>query len=211
MQGSWTPIIYNLIETLACRVRVLSLQQIHQGWPEMQGSPQGILPTINRLVQAGLLSGDICKLPMPPITDLPLCIWSPGCPEPNFEPLERLIQSRWDSPLLSTPIVAATQKACNLFGSSAGGLPPLTHLNHDLLLAQVHIQYRCQQPELCKSWLGEDAVEMAEHGIKNPDAFLFDSNGNVARVIESTGKYSLKQLESFHHHCQVSDLPYELW
>jgi len=211
MQCSWTPEIYGLIETLASRVRVLSLKQIHQGWPEMQASPQGILPTVNRLVQAGLLIGDIRKLQEPPITELPLCNWSPGYPKPNFELLKNHIQSRWDGPPLSMPIVAATQKACNLFGSSAGEIPPLTHLNHDLLLAQVHIQYRCQQPELCENWLGEDAVEMAEHGIKNPDAFLFDSNGNVARVIESTGNYSLKQLESFHHHCQVSDLPYELW
>ena len=72
MQCSWTPEIYGLIETLASRVRVLSLKQIHQGWPEMQASSQCILPAVNRLVQAGLLIGDIHTLQEPPITELVL-------------------------------------------------------------------------------------------------------------------------------------------
>lgn len=60
-------------------------------------------------------------------------------------------------------------------------------------------------------WHGEDAVVIAERGVKNPDAFLMKVDGQVNRVIESAGRYSLKQLESFHQHCQTAELPYELW
>ena len=79
------------------------------------------------------------------------------------------------------------------------------------MLAGVYVRYRTIEPELANTWLGEDAVEIAERGVKNPDAFLFDDEENVTRVIESAGRYSLEQIESFHRHCQSAELPYELW
>ena len=87
----------------------------------------------------------------------------------------------------------------------------MNHRNHDLLLAAVYIRYRTKKPELAALWHGEDAVAIAERGVKNPDALLIDDAGHVTRVIESAGRYSLRQLESFHRHCQTAELPYELW
>jgi len=130
---------------------------------------------------------------------------------PELSQIAEVVQTRWDVPAEPTPVVAATHKAARLFGSSAGGLPPMNHRNHDLLLAGVYVRYRLVEPELADTWLGEDAVAIAERGVKNPDAFLFDDEGNVARVIESAGRYSMKQLESFHRHCEAAELPYELW
>tara|TARA_R110002049_G_scaffold309101_2_gene516910 strand:- start:36506 stop:37069 length:564 start_codon:yes stop_codon:yes gene_type:complete len=187
------------------------MNQIHHGWSQSFGSSQEIVEVVERLVRARLLDGDVRNLQLPPVTDEPLCDWVPGEPDPNFERIEYLVQSRWCGQEVPTPIVAATEKACRLFGSNAGGMPPLTHLNHDLLLGEVFARYRCQQPEVCASWLGEDAVEIAERGVKNPDAFLFDTRGHVTKVVESAGKYSLSQLESFHRHCKSANLPYELW
>lgn len=211
MQPTWTPEIYDLIETLTCRVRVLSMKHIHRGWSDVLGPRWTVADVIERLCRVGLIQGDVRKLQVSPVGDEPLCLWSPGQPEPDLERLEQVIQRRWNSEPVPTPIVAASDKACRLFGTSAGGLPPMSHCNHDLLLAEVYLRYRCTQPDLSKNWLGEDAVENAERGVKNPDAFLFDSTGAVTRVIESAGKYSLKQLESFHQHCQSAELPYELW
>jgi hypothetical protein len=211
MQRSWTPGIHDLMETLTCRVRVLTLSHVQRGWTESPGSTGTAVESVQRLVKAGLLQGEVRELPPSPVGDHPLCRWSPGDREPDLMRLEQIVRNRWDSQPVPTPIVAATDKAARLFGSSSAGLPPANHCNHDLLLAEVYVRYRCTQPELAKSWLGEDAVEIAERGVKNPDAFLFDAEGKVVRVIESAGRYSLRQLDAFHRHCAAAELPYELW
>ena len=57
----------------------------------------------------------------------------------------------------------------------------------------------------------EDCLPKAGYRIKDPDAFLVNSAGEVLRVIESAGRYSIAQIESFHDHCVQYGLPYELW
>lgn len=208
---TWTPAIYDLLETLNCRVRILSLAHIHQGWNYQFDSSAALVDAIMQLVDAGLLVGDLWSLPASPIGEQPLAAWAPRQMAPDLVQIAAVVQTRWNEPPQATPVVAATHKAARLFGSSAGGLPPTNHRNHDLLLSGVYIGYRTSNPKLANSWLGEDAVAIAERGVKNPDAFLFDDEGNVTRVIESAGRYSLDQLESFHQHCQSAELPYELW
>lgn len=208
---TWTPVIRDLVETLTCRVRVLSMVHVHHGWSELLGSSNIVLETLERLVKAGLIHGAVRCLPPCPIDDEPLCRWNPGESQPNLVSLADAIHNRWNAKPEPTLIVAATDKAARLFGSTAGGLPPANHCNHDLLLAEVYMRYRLDEPETAKRWLGEDAVAIAERGVKNPDAFLFDADGAVIRVVESAGRYSLDQLESFHRHCQLEELPYELW
>ena len=211
IQRTWTTPIYELMETLTCRVRVLSLAHIYQGWADQFGSSGRVVDAIQRLVDAGLIVGDVWDLPASPIGNEPLAVWTPQNAAPNFVQIADVVRSRWNGSPTPTPIVAATHRAARLFGSSAGGLPPTNYRNHDLLLAGVYARYRNVEPELAASWLGEDAVAIAERGVKNPDAFLFDGEGNVTRVIESAGRYSLDQIESFHRHCQSAELPYELW
>ncbi len=211
VERTWTTAIDDLMETLTCRVRLLSLAHIHQGWAEQFGSSGATVDAIKQLVDAGLIVGDVWNLPASPIGEQPLTAWTPQHMAPDLIQIAEVVQTRWNEPSEPTPVVAATHKAARLFGSSAGGLPPTNHRNHDLLLAGVYVRYRTTEPELVDTWLGEDAVAIAERGIKNPDAFLFDDEGNVIRVIESAGRYSLKQLESFHRHCESAELSYELW
>lgn len=211
VERTWTTTIYDLMESLTCRVRLLSLVQIHNGWAKQFSSAGAIVDTIKQLVDANLIVGDVWHLPATPIGPHPLAEWTPQQAPPDLIRIAEVVQTRWDEPPQQTPVVAATHKAARLFGSSAGGFPPANHRNHDLLLAGVYVRYRTTEPELAGTWLGEDAVAVAERGVKNPDAFLFDDDGDVTRVIESAGRYSLDQLESFHRHCQSAELPYELW
>lgn len=211
LERTWTAGIHDLMETLTCRVRVLSLQQVQRGWAEVFGSRQAPRLVMERLIKTGLIEGDVWHVPPSPIGDGPLVTWSPGQSCPDLMALETRVQRRWHATPLPTPVIAATQPAARLFGSSTGDLPPENHRNHDLLLASVYIRYRCSQPEFATSWLGEDGIGRAERGVKNPDAFLIDDHGQVVRVVESAGRYSLKQLESFHQHCQRAALAYELW
>ena len=210
-QRTWTPAIYDLMETLTCRVRLLSLSHIHKGWQSQFGSSEAVVKAVRQLVDAEMIVGDVWTVQASPIEQHPLASWMPQQAPPNLDRIEELISSRWNERCEPTPVVAATHHAARLFGSSTGGLPPVNHRNHDLLLSAVYLRYRTTQPKLACTWLGEDAVSMAERGVKNPDAFLFDESGSVTRVIESAGRYSLKQLESFHQHCQSADLSYELW
>ncbi|MEM6467932.1 MAG: hypothetical protein AAF802_00075 [Planctomycetota bacterium] len=211
IQRTWTTPIYDLMETLTCRVRLLSLAHVHRVWADQFGSSGAVIDVIQRLVEAGLIVGDVWSLPASPIGEEPLASWTPQHATPDFVRIAEVVLERWSKPPTPTPVIAATHKAARLFGSSAGGLPPTNHRNHDLLLAGVYVRYRAIEPKLADTWLGEDAVAVAERGVKNPDAFLFDGEGNVTRVIESAGRYSLDQIESFHRHCQSAELPYELW
>lgn len=211
IQRTWTTPIYDLMETLTCRVRLLSLAHVHRAWADQFGSSGAVIDAIQRLIGAGLIVGDVWNLPASPIGEEPLASWTPQHAAPDFLRIAEVVRDRWNQPPIPTPVIAATHKAARLFGSSSGGLPPTNHRNHDLLLAGVYVRYRKTEPELADTWLGEDAVAIAERGVKNPDAFLFDAEGNATRVIESAGRYSLEQIESFHRHCQSAELPYELW
>lgn len=211
IERSWTPAIYDLIETLTCRVRLLSLTHVHRGWAAQFGCSAAIAGTISQLVDVGLIVGDVWHLPPSPIGKQPLAVWKPQQTAPDLRQIAAVVQARWNEPMQAIPVVAATHKAARLFGSSAGGLPPANHRNHDLLLADVYVRYLTTEPQVAAMWHGEDAVGIAERGVKNPDAFLMQVDGQVNRVIESAGRYSLKQLESFHQHCQTAELPYELW
>ena len=84
-------------------------------------------------------------------------------------------------------------------------------LRHDLLLSEVFVLYRRRLPKLAECWVGEDAMPLAERGVKNPDAFLLDDEYQPRRVIESAGSYSQKQVDTFHDYCRQCRLPYELW
>ena len=211
IERTWTPAVYDLMQTLTCRVRLLSLAHIHQGWTKQLGTSSAVVDTIKQLIDGRILVGDVWDLPESPVGKKPLASWTPNCGTPDLDEIAEIVRTRWDGPSTPTPVVAATHHAARLFGSSAGGLPPTNHRNHDLLLACVYIRYRMTKPQLAATWLGEDAVAIAERGVKNPDAFLINDAGEVTRVIESAGRYSLEQLESFHRHCKSASLSYELW
>ncbi|MCA9166398.1 MAG: hypothetical protein KDB23_01960 [Planctomycetales bacterium] len=211
MIARWNRQALELMETLACRVRLMTVQHVHRLWGNDFGAVGTISQTLDTLIRADLLVGDVRALPPIPVGEAPLFRWKPGHDEPDFELLRERIQARWNHEHVATPIVAATDQACRLFGSSGGGMPSKMHINHDLILSEVYIRYRIDEPTLAAIWYGEHAMPIAETGIKNPDAFLVNKTGEVIRVIESTGSYSVKQLVSFHDHCVAESLPYELW
>ncbi len=90
-------------------------------------------------------------------------------------------------------------------------MPELTHRDHDLLLGEVFVAYLRDEPESARRWVGEATRPKAGYGVKDPDAFLLDEEGNTLRVIESGGKYDPERVEAFHEHCAGHRMPYELW
>jgi hypothetical protein len=141
----------------------------------------------------------------------PLATWNPGAEQPEPRWVVARIRSRWASDAVPVEVYWATPQAANLFGSTARRLPTAFQRDHDLLLSDVYAFYRQRRQDLVSRWAGEHALPKAGFRTKDPDAFLFDDAGQSVRVIESAGRYDLRQVQSFHDYCDEHDLPYELW
>lgn len=203
---NWNQTEVEMIETLCCKVRVLSEDQIVRGWGR-----QSITESVSALIHAGLIRCEQWRVILPVIGDEPCVTWKPNQACPDAWTLSKAFRGRWNRQSELLTAFMATQRAGRLFGSRSGHPIREIERSHDLLLAEVYLLYRDRLPELAAAWLGEDALPLAERGVKNPDAFLFDESNKPRRVIESAGSYSQKQVETFHRFCADSRLPYELW
>lgn len=201
----------DLLETLACRVSVLSLAQavaLHWSATHHRGTPRRRLLGLAR--GGWIVRRVVNAHPLLPV-ERPLFVWQPRDDEPDALRISRLARARWSRAARPTEIYVASKRCASVFGSTAGCHAAMSHLDHDLRLAAVYVHYRLHHPALASRWIGEHALPKAGYRIKDPDAFLRDDRGRVLRVIESAGRYSATQVESFHEHCADNQLPYELW
>jgi len=209
---TWTARDRDIVETLAAKVRMLSLAQVARGWWNQSARrDEHARARLRILSRAGLL--DEYRVNVHPPLELrgPAFRWSPGDGDPNAEAVAKKLQARWTEAARPTTVFVASPLAANLFGCSSGGLPDLTHRDHDWLLAEVFVRYLRADPEAARRWVGEAARPKAGYRIKDPDAFLIDDEGNTLRVVESGGKYDAGRVAAFHEHCAENRLAYELW
>jgi hypothetical protein len=211
MKPLWTRRELDIIQSLTWRVRLLSLDQIARIWWPDVASRRIVRRRLRRLATAGLV--DVTVINAHPLLnpEHPLVRWNPGDDDPDFQQVAIQTQSRWKASAVPQEVCSATKRAANLFGSTAGRLPPMIHRDHDLLLGHAYVHYRTSRPTEAACWVGEDVRPKAGYRIKDPDAFLVDKYGNVTRVVESAGRYGASQVESFHEFCAQRALAYELW
>ena len=207
---SWNALEIGLMTALACKVRVLSQQQLVRGW-QHQHSAETLAFSVERLNAARLIRSEKWSVVLPAIESSPVFTWKPGEAEPDTWPLSKQIRSRWNRRESVVEVFQATERAGRIFGSRSGHGIRVIERRHDLLLSEVFVLYRRRLPQLAECWVGEDAMPLAERGVKNPDAFLLDEEFQPRRVIESAGSYSQKQVDTFHEYCRQCRLPYELW
>lgn len=211
MKATLKPRDMDLLETLTCRVSALTVGQIARlGWSTVR-CRSTLHRRLRKLAKSGWLRLHVVNAHPPLPVGRPLFVWKPGRSEPDAQHISQRARDRWSSPARPTQVCVAAPLAASIFGSTAQGLGSLEHLNHDLRLAAVYVHYRENHPRLANLWIGEHALSKAGYRIKDPDAFLQDETGCVLRVIESAGRYSTAQVESFHEHCADNALPYELW
>lgn len=200
-----------LLDALTLRVRLLTLRQVTELWWPTGENQRCARRRLESLAEAKLVEiHRVNAHPLLPVTS-PLFTWQPGDAEPDCEQVAENCRVRWDKPALPMTVCVAAPLAANLLGSTARGVPHRDHRNHDLRLASVYAAYRMQRPKLATLWIGEHGLPKAGNRIKDPDAFLRHDNGQLLRVIESAGRYSAEQVQSFHDHCEAHELPYELW
>ena len=188
---NWTELEIELMTTLACKVRVLSEQQLVRGW-QHQHTTETLAFSVERLNAARLIRSEKWSVVLPAIKSAPVFTWKPGEAEPDTWPLSKQIRSRWNRSESVVEVLQATERAGRIFGSRSGHNTRDIERRHDLLLAEVFMLYRHRLPQLAACWVGEDAMPIAERGVKNPDAFLLDDENQPRRVIESAGSYSQK-------------------
>lgn len=209
-ESHWTPLDHDITYALTCQVHVLSHEQIERIW-SVDHSRTEIARSLHRLCHSQLIRTSQWDVVAPPVQDGPVFVWRPGEASPDAFRLSFAIRQRWHQPDTSHTVYQATKWAAQLFGSRAGKTSRRFEQCHDLLLGEVFTVYRRELPELACCWVGEDALPIAERGVKNPDAFLLDHDFIPRRVVESAGAYSQSQVESFHRYCVQARLPYELW
>ncbi|MCA9013666.1 MAG: hypothetical protein KDB01_28135 [Planctomycetaceae bacterium] len=202
---------FELTTTLTRKTRLMSLQQVNASFWPFHASRRQCRRRLAQLEENCWLKRATILAHPPLKADQPLYQWAPGDDDPDSEEIAEACQSRWACPAIPTDVIVASEKAANLMGSTACGLPRPEQWNHDLHLSQVFVMYRRRRTKLAQMWVGEHSLPKAGYRIKDPDAFLVDRKNKVRRVIECAGKYDAKQVESFHDHCADHDLPYELW
>lgn len=206
-----TPMLMEIVDALTCRVNQMSVEQIEAAWCPRTMSQKAFRRELKQLLDTGLVMRTTTVAHPRLAIESPLVAWSPNDDEPDFESVAHVIRARWRQPDCLIEVYWASAKAANRFGSAGGRRPNVTHLDHDLLLSDVYVYYRTRHPDLAKCWIGENAIPKAGYRTKDPDAFLLDGSGIPVRVIESSGRYGIRQIQSFHNHCVDHDLPYELW
>ena len=208
---SWSALELDIVRTLSCRVQVLSLELLTRGWsPEETPSSSCVVVTLNRLIRGGLIERYTANVHPFLSVNEPTLRWMPGDEVPDFKAASYRLKGRWGEAPEPTELFVASRLAANLFGSNSRRLPDPLHRDHDLLLGQVYVHYRLNYPNAAERWIGEALFPKAGHRIKDPDAFLMN-DGVPYQIVESGGRYSQQQLESFHDYAQLHDLSYEIW
>lgn len=205
----WTKTGFELLLALAIQVRMLAVVQVRR-LEKLTGDRKHAIEDLSQLREAGLVERYLVNAHPLLGPSSPLFQWAPGEADPNSRLLSNKAKRRWTQTAVPTEVIVATKKTANLFAGTCYGLPPVEHRDHDLLLSDAYVVHRLRR-HAKRFWIGEDFLPKAGLRIKDPDAFLVDENGHPKWIVESAGRYSSRQIESFHDYCVSLDLPYELW
>jgi hypothetical protein len=208
---------HELLETLALRVKVLTVEQIARTWWSDETAPvTRCRKHLRRLAGRGLV--EVFPMMAHPEVDLtePLAVWQPGLDSPDPGSASYQAKQRWKDASHQTDLVIVTEQGASPHGGAAGRCPRVSEATHDVHLAAVYLRMRRELPTRARSWLSETAIAAGAlgerppgSGEKQPDALVRDGRGRTA--IEFVGDYTPAKLTAFHEHCARRRWGYELW
>ena len=201
-----------LLDALAFRVRMLSLEQIAGAWWGGSSDPRRFARRrLGPLSRAGLLEER--EVLARPLLDLsaPEFAWSPGDPGPDVEAISYRLKSRWTEKARRTPVFIATKRTLAELGGAGGKLPALGQETHDLHMGTIYLRRLREDPAAAEAWVGEDVFAPKRRGQKLPDAVLLGPAGEVTLAVEFAGSYGSERVAHFHEDCAERGTPYELW
>lgn len=204
-----------ILEALACRVRLFALDQIATAWwPTVSNAGAFARRRLTALTAAGWLHATHVHVARMLELAAPLQVWSPGEPDPDCAVIARRLAARWESdrPPTRFSVYSATRQTLDEFG---GPVRPkrldTLYATHDLNLAGVFLLFRQERPDEARAWIGEDLRPKAGYKLKDPDAVLQFADGRPELVVELGGKYPEPEVRAFHADCARRGRRYELW
>ena len=203
---------YNILETLANKVRAMALPQIAAAF--FAGDTANAGRRVRKLVAAKVLVKRRLIARRLPRINGPLFAWEPMLAAPSFESLARKVTTRWlRLPTHLTDVYLATSRFSSVVGQrTTGRLAHPLHISHELGVTEVYLQIIMTRPKLAQLWVGEDGFPVKSIKRKQtPDALIVASDGQPILAIEFGGIYSAQRFKKFHRSCLARRLPYEIW
>jgi len=202
-----------ILEALACKVRVFSAEQVAAAWwPDSDTATVQATRRLGALRDAGFVECDHVPVDEMLTLTAPLFEWQPGQAAPDFDALAYQLQSRWKPcPPSIVGLYVSTPETNNIYGGPTRrkGLDR-GQVSHDLHLSALFLQFRETAPEKARAWVGEDSLPKAGYRLKDPDAVVQFADGSEL-VIEFGGRYDARRIRDFHEDCVARERPYELW
>ena len=201
-----------ILDTLATKVRLLSVPQIADAWwPDRASGKSQAVRRLRQLKAAGLIDEQtVHAYPPIPLAE-PVATWAPGGPEPDCEAISYRLQSRWSGSPRLTPVYTASEQTARRFGGVGGRLAHPTQATHDLHVADLYLRARRLDPVTAGLWLTEDLRPKAGFRQKDPDVIIDYPDGRPLLVIEFGGRYDAIRVREFHEHCARQNWRWELW
>ncbi len=205
---------HELLQTLACKVRLLTLAQVAATWWSVSAHAQrNAKRRLMQLEAAGFLQQQfVLAEPMLPLNK-PIATWRPGQADPDPNILAWKLQSRWPG---VAPAEHLAYRTTVLAHREYGGPPRVKPfrsgtITHDLHMSAVYLLIRANRPDVAAAWVGEDLIPKAGFGLSDPDAVIKPNGGRPEWVIEFGGKYDARHVGDFHNDCRDRGRAYELW
>ena len=200
-----------ILRALANDVRVLSLQQVARTWwTDTRWGRSRAKAAMTELESLGWLQ--IHRSLARPIDEMqePLMSWSPRDDRPDFWRLSRVLHKRSMQDASMTTFVFASPKSIVLFGRGRAPSVKLTHMTHDLHVAEVYLTYR-RTGLSSRHWISEDRLPSDWPLRERPDAALVNDDGQFYRAVEYGGNYPPSRLAELHEGLASIELDYEIW
>ena len=197
----------DIIETLACRVRVMTLSQIANLWCE--GDVADTLEHLNQLALTGAIEHTKTYSQYEKRSE---CVfrWTPTDQEPSFE---QIVESRFAGQRthnIAGDIYTATRFAANLFASEFTEFPSPEERPEQLRLSDAYVAHCSSRSTEASFWFNCRAGEPDTSNQTKPEVFIVDTEASPTRAVSLLSR-SVQRFKATHRYCQHEGISYELW
>lgn len=161
--------------------------------------------------RAGLL--EVLTVLARPVEDVELILYgSSEADPPDFDELSRESCRRWNIPSRPVTVIRGTPKLRNIVGGPPRmGFRALGAIGHDLGVGAVYLKLLSIAPELAAGWVCEDELLPSRYKEAQPDAVVFDPNGEPRCAIEFASGYQAEKFEKIDRTFRQVGIPYAIW
>ena len=197
----------DIIETLTCRVRVMTLSQIATLWWE--GDAILASEALNQLVATGSIERTETYSQYE-MTSECLFRWIPSDAKPAFDEIIDTHYARQRSQKVAGEIYTATRFAANLFASEFTTFPSPEERPEQIRMAEAYVAHRSSRSTEASFWFNCRAGEPDASNQTKPEVLIVDAEASPTRAVSLLSR-SVQRFQATHRYCQHEGISYELW